>query len=325
VAPLGWGLLGTARINRAIIGALRSSSRNALLAVASRSSATAAAYAREWSIPSALAPYDALLADPSIDVVYIALPNTMHVEWTIRALEAGKHVLCEKPLALTVDGVDQIAAAVQRTGRVAAEAFMYRHHPLTDAVLQTIAEGRVGELRLIRGAFTYLLAGRNPDIRMDPALGGGSLWDVGCYPVSYACLVADGLPQSVAGWHETSGGVDIAFAGLLQFSRGIVAQFDSGFRAAFRAEMEIVGTEGVLRVDRPFKAMPESRIVLTRGDRSEDVPFRPDAPYIGEIEELAGTILDGAPQRVPLAESRRTVRTLTALSESARQQRTVTP
>lgn len=315
---LGWGLLGTARINRAIIGVLRESRRNVLRAVASRSQATADAYAAEWRVPRALAPYDALLAAPDVDVVYIGLPNSLHAEWAIRAMEAGKHVLCEKPLALTVDDVDRIAAAAARTGRLAAEAFMYRHHPLTDAVIETVREGRLGDVRLVRGVFTYPLVRREPDIRTSPALGGGSLWDVGCYPVSYACLVAEAAPAEVFGVQETdASGVDMAFSGLLRFSNGIVAHADSGFRAARRAEMEILGTEGALLVEQPFKAMPESRLTLTRGDERSDVPFAHHPPYRDQVEEFASAVLDGMAPRVPLAESRRTVGVLTALYRSA--------
>jgi predicted dehydrogenase len=314
-----WGLLGTARINRAIVPVLQASSRNTLEAVASRAADRARVYAAEWRIPRALAPYEALLSDPGIDAVYISLPNTLHADWTIRALEAGKHVLCEKPLALTVDDVDGIADASARTGRVAAEAFMYRHHPITDAALAAVRGGKIGTLQLIKGAFTFQLAGREPDIRLDPALGGGSLWDVGCYPVSYSCLFAGAAPTAVLGWQQTTrDGIDLSFAGMMRFPGGVVAQFDSGFQTMFRAEMEIVGSEGVLRVERPFKTMPESRLLLTRGDETTALAFRRDPPYVGEIEDFAATVLDGVPQRVPLAESRRTVHTICALYAAAR-------
>src|SRR3954462_6394490 len=152
-----WGLLSTARINRLIIPAIRASARSEVTSVASRDQAKASAYAHEWQIPRALGSYDALLGDPDIDVIYIGLPNSLHAEWTVRALEAGKHVLCEKPLALSVEDVDRIADAVRRTRKVAAEAFMYRHHPLTQAVQQVVANGRVGVVKSYRGAFTFAL------------------------------------------------------------------------------------------------------------------------------------------------------------------------
>jgi xylose dehydrogenase (NAD/NADP) len=314
---LRWGLLGTARINRAVIPVIRESSRSTLEAVASRTIDRAREYATQWSIPKAIGSYEALLDDSTIDAIYIGLPNSLHAEWTVRALEAGKHVLCEKPLALSVADVDEIARAARRSGRVAAEAFMYRHHPLTHAVQKIMAEGAIGELRFIRGAFTFPLT-RPADVRFDRALGGGSLWDVGCYPVSYACLLAGDSPSDVFGWQETTeSGIDVAFAGMLRFPNGVVAQFDCGFRAAFRAEMEIVGTTGVLRVDRAFKAGADSRLLLTSGDLTEAVRFDAEGPYVGEINDMTAAALDGRAPRVTLAESRRTVETLTRLYAAA--------
>ncbi len=314
---LRWGLLGTARINRAVIPVIRESARHTLDAVASRTIDRAREYAAQWNLLRAIGSYEQLLDDPSIDVVYIGLPNSLHAEWTVRALDAGKHVLCEKPLALSVSEVDEIERAARRARRVAAEAFMYRHHPLTRAVQKAITDGTIGELRLIRGAFTFPLT-RPADVRFDPALGGGSLWDVGCYPVSYACLVAGGPPLDVCGWQETSDtGVDIAFTGMMRFPGDVMAQFDCGFRSAFRAEMEIVGTSGVLRVERAFKTGPESRLLLTRGDVTEAVPFEAEGPYDGEIRDMAAAALDGHAPLVSLAESRRTVEVLTRLYASA--------
>jgi predicted dehydrogenase len=310
---LRWGLLGTARINRAVIPVIRESTRGTLDAVASRTTDRAREYAAEWDIPRAIGSYQALVDDPAIDAIYISIPNSLHAEWTVRALEAGKHVLCEKPLALSVAEVDQIARAARRAGRVAAEAFMYRHHPLTHAVQKTILDGTIGDVRLIRGAFTFPLT-RPADVRFDRALGGGSLWDVGCYPVSYACLLAGDAPSDVIGWQETTdSGIDIAFAGMLRFPSGLMAQFDCGFRAAFRAEMEIVGTTGTLHVDRAFRTGPESRLLLDIGDRTESVPFEAEGPYDGEIRDMTAAALDGRAPRVSLAESRRTVETVTRL------------
>lgn len=314
---LRWGVLGTARINRAVIPAIRESSRSTLEAVASRTIDRAREYAAEWNIPLAIGSYEALLADPRIDAVYISLPNSLHAEWTVRALEAGKHVLCEKPLALSVAEVDEIARAARRAQRVAAEAFMYRHHPLTHAVQQAIRDGAIGELRFIRGAFTFPLT-RPADVRFDRALGGGSLWDVGCYPVSYACLLVGEAPSDVIGWQETtSSGIDLAFAGMLRFPGGLMAQFDCGFRAAFRADMEIVGTTGTLRAERPFRTAPESRLWLTNGDSTEAVPFEAEGAYDGEIRDMSAAALDGCAPRVGLAESRRTVEVITRLYASA--------
>lgn len=323
MTPLRWGLLSTARINRLIIPAIRGAARSVLTTVASRTPEKARAYAAEWSIPRVLGSYDALLADPEIDVVYISLPNSLHVEWTVRALEAGKHVLCEKPLALNPGDVDRIAAAAARAGRTAAEAFMYRHHPLTHAAEAIVKSGRLGAIRGFKGAFTFPLT-RNGDVRLDPALGGGSLWDVGCYPVSYACLLAGAAPTEVFGWQQTStAGVDLEFAGMMRFGDGSVAQFDCGFTGPFRAEMIVVGRDAALRIERPFRTDDRSRLVLTTGDNEEALPFDPAPPFAGEIADIEAAALDGRPQRVPLAESRRTVTAIASLYESARAGRPV--
>ena len=175
---LRWGLLGTAHINRAVIPPLRASKRNQLVVVASRTLERGRAYAKEWNIPRVTS-YDALLADPEIDVIYNSLPNSLHAEWTIKAAQAGKHVLCEKPLAVMVEQVDAMAVAARKHGVVVAEAFMYRHQPVILKVQELVRDGAIGELRLVRGSFTYLQS-RPADVRLDPNLGGGSIWDVGC-------------------------------------------------------------------------------------------------------------------------------------------------
>src|SRR5262245_4289651 len=307
---LRWGLLSTARINRALIPAIREAARSDLTTVASRTLDRAREYAREWDIPRHLGSYEALIDDPEIDVVYIPLPNHLHVEWTVRALEAGKHVLCEKPLALTVEDVDRIAGACRRTGRVATEAFMYRHHPLTESVQLFAASGRLGEIKSLRGAFTFPLT-REGDVRLDPAMGGGSLWDVGCYPLSYANLIAGVAPVEVFGWQRASDrGVDMEFFGMMRYADGSVAQFDSGFAGPFRAEMEIVGTGGALRIERPFKTDGRSRLEFTAAtDEVENIVFASETAYAGEIADMEAAALDGGPPRVSLAESRRTVQT----------------
>jgi D-xylose 1-dehydrogenase (NADP+, D-xylono-1,5-lactone-forming) len=175
---LNWGLLSTANINRALITPLRASKRNHLLAVASRSQESADVYASERKIPRAHGSYEALLSDPEIDVIYISLPNHLHAEWTIKAVAAGKHVLCEKPLALNVHEVDAVKTAAQKHGRVVAEAFMYRHHPQTLKVQEIVKSGSLGTVKLIRGSFSFVIS-RKDDIRLlDPAMGGGSIWDI---------------------------------------------------------------------------------------------------------------------------------------------------
>ena len=320
---LRWGLLSTARINRLIIPAVRASARSEVTTVASRSAEQARAYAAEWKIPRALGSYEALLEDTAIDVVYIPLPNSLHADWTVRALEAGKHVLCEKPLALTVTDVDRIADAAARTGRTATEGFMYRHQPLTHAVQAIVKSGRLGTIRGFKGAFTFPLT-REGDVRLDPALGGGSLWDVGCYPVSYTCLLAGEAPLEVFGWQQSSAtGVDLEFAGMLRFRDGSVGQFDCGFTGPFRAEMEVIGRDAALRIERPFRTDELSRLILTVGDEAQALPFEAAPPFSGEIADMEAAVLDRRPPRVSLSESGRTVAVLSALYEAARAGRAV--
>jgi D-xylose 1-dehydrogenase (NADP+, D-xylono-1,5-lactone-forming) len=300
-----------------LIPAIRGGTRSELTTVASRALDRAQAYANEWKIPRALGSYEALIADPEIDVIYNPLPNSLHVDWTVKALDAGKHVLCEKPLALTVEDVDRIAGAAKRNGRVAAEAFMYRHQPLTHATESIVKSGRLGTIRGYKGAFTFPLT-REGDVRFDPALGGGSLWDVGCYPLSYANLLAGSAPVEVFGWQQLAPTkIDLEFSAMMRYAGGAVAQFDCGFIGPFRAEMEVVGTDATLRIDRPFRTDDRSRLLLIAGDDTEQLPFEPATPFSGEIADIETAALDGRPQRVTLEESRRTVETICALYRSA--------
>jgi predicted dehydrogenase len=308
-----------ARINRALIPPLQVSKRNHLLAVASRSQETADAYAKEKKIPRAYGSYEALLADPEIDVIYNPLPNHLHAEWTIKAVEAGKHVLCEKPLALSVAEVDAIRAAAHKHGRVVAEAFMYRHHPQTLKVQELVKSGSIGSLKLIRGSFSFILS-REEDIRLlDPAMGGGSIWDVGCYPISYARTVVGENPLEVFGWQVTGKtGIDETFVGQMRFESDVHAQFDSSFVIPFHSFMEIVGSEGTLSIPTPFKPGVNERIFLTRDEKTETIKVKGQELYLGEVEDMADAILLGKDSLVSLHDSRVNVAVINALLESAR-------
>lgn len=321
---LNWGLLGTGRINRSLIPALRSSSRAHLKAVASRDAARAAEYASTWQIPESHGSYDALLADPSIHAIYNSLPNALHAEWTIRAVQAGKHVLCEKPMALSVDEIDAIAQAASGAGRIVTEAFMYRHHPQTLRVKELLEAATVGSVLTIRSAFTFTLT-RVGDVRLDPSLGGGSLWDVGCYPVSISRFLVGREPSRVVGWQRCGeSGTDDVFVGMLDFD-GPLAQFDCGFRAPFRTVLEIVGTDGIIEVPTPFKPGPSERILIRRGDATETIEVSSGALYLGEVEDFTDAVLLGRAPRVSFADSRGNTQTLVALYESARIGRAVQP
>ncbi|MGE5374962.1 MAG: Gfo/Idh/MocA family protein [Bacteroidota bacterium] len=314
---LNWGLLSTARINRALIPPLRESPRNRLAAVASRTRDAADNYAREWRIPQAYGSYEELLADPEIDVIYNSLPNHLHAEWTIKAVAAGKHVLCEKPIALRVEDVDAIRAAAQQHQRVVAEAFMYRHHPQTLKAIELVKGGALGTLKLIRGSFAYMLS-READVRMQPELGGGSIWDVGCYPISFARTLAGEEPLEVFGWQVVGpSGIDETFVGQMKFAHNIHMQFDSSFVTHFDNYMEIVGTDGILNIPHPAKPAMDDRMYLTRDDKVETIEIKSKMLYLYEVEDMADAILLGHAPRISLEDSRSNVRTILAFLESA--------
>jgi len=314
---LNWGLLSTARINRSVIPGLRASKRSILLAVASRSQESADAFAGKWKIPRAYGSYEALLADPEIDVIYNPLPNHMHAEWTIKAFEAGKHVLCEKPIALSVEDVDAIAAAAQQHGRVAAEAFMYRHHPQTLKVQELVQSGSLGTLRLVRGSFTYTLT-REGNIRSDPEMGGGSIWDVGCYPISYMRTIVGAEPLEVFGWQVIGPTrIDDSFFGQLRFAEDVYGQFDSSFVMPPHAHMEFVGSDATLVVPKPYKPYQNEKIFLVQDGKTETIKIKGEELYLGEVEDMVDAILLGKAPRISLEDSRANVAAILALLESA--------
>jgi xylose dehydrogenase (NAD/NADP) len=316
---LRWGILGTARINRRLIPAIRAARRSDLLAVASRDRERAQAHATEWRIPRAIDGYQRLLEDPAIDAVYIPLPNSEHLAWTLAAIDAGKHVLCEKPLVLDPADVDRIASAARARKICVEEGFMYRHEPLTARVLELVHGGAIGSVRAIVAGFTFAQSGAG-DVRLNPALGGGALWDIGCYPVTYARLIADRDPKMVFGSaHWTASGVDEEFMGLLRFPGGLTATVYAGFRAAYRTWLEILGSEGALTVPNPFRPGPLETLELERLGAIEQIDVHGSTElFVRQVEDFEASVLDGAAPVVTLAESRRTAAMLTALYASAR-------
>jgi predicted dehydrogenase len=320
---LRWALLGTARINRLVIPAIRASSRSTLVAVASRDRARAEAYAAEWTITRAIGSYDELLDAADIDIVYIPLPNSLHADWCIRAVERGKHVLCEKPLALSVPDVDRIAAAASRQDRTVTEGFMYRHHAQTARVCELVESGAIGTLRVILSGFTYPQS-RAADVRLEPRLGGGCLWDVGCYPVSFAQHVAGAPPARVSGWKQMGPtGVDEAFAGTLTYANGVVCQVHAGFRAAYQTVLRLIGTDGVLEVERPFRPGPLETLRLQRGASVEPIVVEGSPGFVDEVIDMEDATLGIRPARITLAESRLHVATIEALHRAATERRDV--
>jgi len=283
-----WGFLSTADINRKLIPGAHASEKVGLLAVASRDKNRAEAYADEWEIPRAYGSYADLLADPEIEAVYISLPNTMHVEWSIKALEAGKHVLCEKPLTRHPEEADAAFDVAERTGRLLSEAFMYRHNPQTAKVVELVDGGAIGELRLIRSAFSYGLYDFQ-NIRLRTDVEGGALMDVGCYNVS-GCRLLGGEPQRVWGeaWYGPSG-TDWIFTGTLRLPGDVIATFDCGTALPERDELEAIGSEGSLFLDDPWHCNVPV-IELRRGSEIERIELEPLDSYRLELENMSDAI-----------------------------------
>lgn len=314
-----WGLLSTANINRHLIPAIRASRRGALIAVASRTQERADEYAREWNIPTAFGSYEELLTSKAIDAVYIGLPNHLHAEWTIRALRSGLHVLCEKPFTVSLNEMDAVMDAAAETGNVVAEAFMYRHHPQTKLVGEWIRDGRLGEVRLVRGVFNFTVRQRH-NVRLVPEYGGGSLWDVGVYPVSFAQYIFGGPPEVVSGFQMLgASGVDEMFTGQMRYSGDRLAQVSSSLRTPSYTALEILGTEGRLHLNRPFVGVEDGVVTYYPAQGESQVVDVPQQQlYLGEVEDMHAAILDSAEPYISLQETRSHVRTALALYASAR-------
>ena len=286
--PVRWGILSTAHINRLVIAGARKTSQVELIGVASRDLTRAQTYASEWRIPRAYGSYDELLGDPDVEAVYISLPNSLHVEWSVRALEAGKHVLCEKPLSPRPDEVEAAFDAADRAGLLLSEAFMYRHNPQTIRLQQLVGDGAIGELRLVRSVFSYSLYD-TANIRLRADLEGGALLDVGCYCVSGSRLFG-GEPERATGeaWYGPTG-TDWVFAGTLRFPENVVAVFHCGTALVDQDELEVVGSEGSLFVDDPWHCR-SPLIELRRDGDVERIEIEPADSYQLELENLSAAI-----------------------------------
>ena len=312
--PVRWGLMSTARINAALIPGLKESAESEIVAVASRTRERAAEYAGDWGIPRAHGSYDDLLSDPDVEVVYISLPNGPHVEWSIRALEAGKHVLCEKPLARRPADVEKAFDAADRAGRLLMEAFMWRHHPQTARLVELVRGGAIGELRLVRASFSFTILPN--DVRLDPALAGGALMDVGCYCVSGSRLLAGEPVLAIARQLLGPSGVDMRLAGTLVFPGDVLAQIDCGFDLPDRQGLEAIGSEGVLRVATPWGAF-EPAIVYEHGHDRERFEIRPEDRYRLQTENFSRAIRGTESPLLGRADALGQARTIDALYRSA--------
>ena len=312
---MSFGAVSTAKINGLVLAGAREAELAEFVAVASRDRARAEEYAREHGLEIAHDSYEALLADDRIDAVYISLPNSMHVEWSIRALEAGKHVLCEKPMARSEAEVARAFDAAEAAGRLLSEAFMWRHNPQTHRLQELVAEGAIGDLRHVHAAFSFRLDD-TANIRMRPELEGGSLMDVGCYCVSAARLFC-GEPERVQAEAVTSNGVDVRFIGLMRFAGDLTASFDCGFDITPRDELELVGSEGSLYCDDPWHCRVPI-IEWRRGDgETERIELAPVDSYGLELDDMSRAISDGGEPLLGRADALGQARAIEALYAAA--------
>ena len=292
---LRWGILGCGTIaTTAIAPAIRWSANGELVAVASRDAATARARAEEVAAPHAHGSYEALLADDRVDAVYIGVPNGLHEEWALRAVEAGKHVLCEKSLTLSSGGARRMSGAFRARGLRLVEAFMYRHHPQWETVRRLLAERAIGDVRSIRAGLTGTVT-KPGDHRLSPSLGGGALFDVTCYAVDVARFVLGAEPLRVTAQATllAPGGVDVATSALLEFPGGVLASAHGSLASAADQYVVILGTEGRIEVERPF--IPEwspTRIRLERADTSHIHAIGGANHFLHQVEHFASLVLD---------------------------------
>jgi D-xylose 1-dehydrogenase (NADP+, D-xylono-1,5-lactone-forming) len=315
---VAWGILSTARINRHILAGAAETDRAEVVAVASRDAGRAGSYARERGIERAYGSYAALLEDPDVEAVYVPLPNSMHVEWTLRALDAGKHVLCEKPFSRRPDEVELAFDRAESSGLVLSEGFMWRHHPQTAKLVQLVAEGAIGRLRLVRAAFSFQLAAEHgaDDARFSPDLDGGSLMDVGSYCVN-AIRLLSGEPERVQGEQVVGpSGVDICFTATLRASDDVLGHFDCGFVLPIRDQLEVVGEEGSVYVEDPWHIRSPG-IALRREKEVEHIPVEPANSYRLELENVCDGIRGTAPLLLGREDAVGQARTLDALYRSA--------
>jgi xylose dehydrogenase (NAD/NADP) len=263
---LRWGILGTGNIARQFCVGIKRSAQTQAVAVGSRNKSAAKNFAEICKIPTAHGSYQQLIADPRIDAVYVALPNSLHAQWTIRALRAGKHVLCEKPIAMDAREAKRMFAEAKKCRRILMEAFMYRCHPVTDAIVRAVAAGAIGRLRLVRTSFCFRTRKVAGNVRFARQLGGGSLMDVGCYCINFARLFAGQEPEHIsatARMHPR--GVDEMVAGALQFPNKIIAQFVCSLATQANNTAFLCGDEGYIEIPLPWKPKARAKFIVTKG------------------------------------------------------------
>jgi xylose dehydrogenase (NAD/NADP) len=322
---LRWGVLGCSSIAvRSVIPGIKQSETGVVAAIASRDLAKAQSTAQANGIPTAYGSYEELLGDTNIDAVYIPLPNHLHKEWTIRAAEAGKHILCEKPCAMNAAEAEEMISACTAAGVQFAEAFMYRHHPRYDRIKAILRSGEIGEIRGMHGTFTFNNAEDSKNVRYQRSYGGGSLYDVGCYPISAARYLLEEEPQAAtvhALFSEKHDEVDMMASGLVEFSGGVALTFDCGMWANFRNTLEILGTLGSIEVPSAFVTPDQNAghffVITSNGRREEEVPYLNQ--YALQADDLGYAVYGQKPMRFDSQDAYHNMKVLDACLQSARE------
>ncbi len=323
---LRWGILGVAKINERLLPGFAKAENAELRGIASRALDRAQAAAKAAGIPHAYGSYETLLDDPDIDAVYIPLPNTLHAEWTKKAAERGKHVLCEKPLAPTAAQAQEVVAFCKAKKICLMDGFMWPHHPRTAALRKYLNEGQIGSVRRVAGSFTFQMEQLDPkNIRLQSDLGGGSLLDVGCYPVYGICWAMGAEPVRAWATARFEHGCDVEMCGVLWFADGRMATFDCGFTHPYRQWLEITGSTGAVFVHDMW-VPPKRAAFEVRRPNSYDVEVHAVEGYDQiqhMLENFGRYVLEGRPVTPSPEEAVKTLRVLDALAKSAREERVV--
>ena len=310
-----WGILGFARIAKSsVIPAILKDENSVLYAVASRSKEKLDECEKLFSPQKLYSSYDDIINDEEIDAVYIPLPNSMHYQWTIKACEKGKHVLCEKPISLNSKECEEMIEIAKKNKVLLMEAFMYRYTDRTRKVLNVINSGKLGEIKYIYASFRFFLDRLNT-IKDDLSLGGGSLYDVGCYPVNFTSLITRELPESVCAQATMKNGVDVQYTGVIKFPSGITADISCGFNAFPDMAAKIIGTNGLLEIPDTFSGDPGT-ITLKTKDHTEEIKINESQRYVLEVENFSKAILDKGGELFSLDITLRNMKILEQLADN---------
>ncbi len=297
-----WGVLGYARIaKKAVIPAILKTSNAEFYAIASRDREKAEECKKEFGCKKAYGSYDELLDDPEIQAVYIPLPNGFHKEWTIKAAQKGKHVLCEKPMALNTEECLEMIRVCEENQVNLMEAFMYRYTTRTQKVRELLDSGIIGDIKHIYSTFSFMMDREN-DARMVEDIGGGSLYDVGCYPINFVGMITGKKPVSVSAKYEMKNGVDVLFSGVLGYDNGMIATINSGFNTFLRQYTEIVGAKGIMEIPDTF-GDHAGTITITTAEGKQEIPVEKSERYVLEVEDFSAAILQNKKPMFSLEET----------------------